>query len=266
MYCAGFRYFRAASISEADEIFRASSDARFIAGGQSLIPAMKQRLAAPADLIDISRIPSLAFIQLEQENLVIGSATTHAEVAGSQTVKQSIPALAWLAGLIGDPAVRHRGTIGGSIANNDPAADYPAAALGLRATVETNRRKISADLFFTGMFETALEPGEIITRIAFPLPQRAAYEKHPNPASRYAMPGVFVAETGGEIRVAVTGAKPSVYRAAELESALTLRFAVQSAGAVEIASDELLSDLFASQEFRAHLIRVMAQRAIQAML
>ena len=266
MYPVAFQYFRPDSVSEAEEIFRASQDARYVAGGQSLIPAMKQRLVMPADLIDISRIGSLAFIRREAGNLVVGSGTTHAEVADSQIVQQSIPALAKLAGSIGDPAVRHRGTLGGSVANNDPAADYPAAVLALGAIIKTSRRELRADDFFAGMFETILGPGEIITEITFPLPFRAAYEKHPNPASRYAMPGVFVADIANGIRVAVTGAKPCVYRARELETALAHRFAPPTVHLTEISPEDLLSDLFASAEYRAHLIKVMARRAVEAML
>jgi carbon-monoxide dehydrogenase medium subunit len=247
-------------------MFRLSPDGRYIAGGQSLIPAMKQRLASPAELIDISRISSLAFICRDTNTLVIGSGTVHADVAASPEVKQAIPALAALAGLIGDPAVRHRGTLGGSVANNDPAADYPAGVLGLAATLVTNRRQIEAGRFFTGMFETALEPGEIITSVAFRLPRRAAYVKHPNPASRYAMPGVFVADFGNEIRVAVTGAASCVYRAPNLETALARRFTPDAVMAVGIDSGELASDLFASAEYRAHLVKVMTQRAVVSML
>ena len=266
MYTAQFNYLRPATISEAEEMFRLSPDGRYIAGGQSLIPAMKQRLASPAELIDISRISSLAFIRRDRNALVIGSGTAHADVAASPEVKQSIPALAALAGLIGDPAVRHRGTLGGSIANNDPAADYPAGVLGLAATLVTNRRQIEAGRFFTGMFETALEPGEIITSVAFRLPRRAAYVKHPNPASRYAMPGVFVADFGNEIRVAVTGAASCVYRMPNLETALARRFAPDAVTPVGIDSGELASDLFASAEYRAHLVKVMTRRAVVSML
>jgi carbon-monoxide dehydrogenase medium subunit len=264
MYTAQFRYLRPASLGEAQTMFRAASDARFLAGGHSLIPAMKQRLAYPSDLIDISRLAGLSFIRIERERLVIGAATTHAEVAASRDVNGFLPALASLAGMIGDPAVRHRGTLGGSIANNDPAADYPAAVIALNATITTQARKIAAEEFFTGMFETALEPGEIVTEVAFPRPRRAAYAKNPNPASRYAMPGVFVADLGNMIRVAVTGAASCVYRAADLESALTRRFAAAALESVEINPGNLTSDLFASADYRAHLVKIMAQRATGA--
>lgn len=266
MYPASFRYLRPLTLSEAGQMFNSASDARYVAGGQSLIPAMKQRLASPSDLIDISRIPALSFIRRDGDLLVIGAGTRHADVAASAEVERAIPALATLAGMIGDPAVRHRGTLGGSIANNDPAADYPAAVLALDAVVTTNRRNIPSDLFFTGMFETALEPGEIVTQVAFRLPRRAAYMKFPNPASRYAMPGVFVAEHGQAIRVAVTGAASCVYRAGELESALAERLMPETLDNVTIAAEEFTSDLFASAEYRAHLVKVMAQRAVTSML
>ena len=266
MYTAAFHYFRPATLGEAEEIFRASDDAHYIAGGQSLIPAMRQRLATPGQLVDLSRIPSLAFIRHDHKALVIGAGATHAEVAGSGEVQQTIPALAFLAGLIGDPAVRHRGTLGGSIANNDPAADYPAAVLALNATICTTRRRIAADDFFTGMFETALEPGEILTEISFPVPRRAAYRKFPNPASRYAMPRVFIAEHPDAVRVAVTGAAPCVYREQTLESALAANVSPQAIDDLAISPGELSSDLFASAEYRAQLIRVMARRAAAAMI
>jgi len=266
MYPASFRYLRPSSLDEAEQMFNSASDPSYVAGGQSLIPAMKQRLANPSELIDLSRIPALSFIRRDGDLLVIGAGTKHADVAVSAEVQRAIPALAILAGLIGDPAVRHRGTLGGSIANNDPAADYPAAVLALDAVVTTNRRKITADAFFTGMFETALQPGEIVTQVAFRLPGRAAYMKFPNPASRYAMPGVFVAEHGRAIRVAVTGAAACVHRAAELESALAEGFTPKSIETVPIAAEEFTSDLFASAEYRAHLVKVMAQRAVASML
>jgi carbon-monoxide dehydrogenase medium subunit len=264
MYTAPFRYRRAASLREAEELFRNSSDARYLAGGQTLIPTMKQRLAAPADLIDIARIASLAFIRREANALVIGAGTRHADVAASPDVTTVIPALAVLAGEIGDPAVRHKGTLGGSIANNDPAADYPAGVLGLGATVKTTKRSIPADELFTGMFETALEPGEIITEVAFPLPRRAGYAKFPNPASRYAMVGVFVADFGKTVRLAVTGAGPCVFRMPEMETALSKRFTPDAVAGITISPDALNSDLFGSAEYRAHLVTVMAKRAIAA--
>jgi carbon-monoxide dehydrogenase medium subunit len=264
MYTAPFRYRRAVSLQQAEEMFRESDDARFLAGGQTLIPTMKQRLAVPSDLIDIARIPSLAFVRRESAALVIGAGTRHADVAASRDVRSAIPALAILAEEIGDPAVRHRGTLGGSIANNDPAADYPAGVLGLGATIKTTKRSIVADEFFTGMFETVLEPGEIITEVSFPLPRRAGYTKFPNPASRYAMVGVFVADFGNAVRVAVTGAAPCVFRIAEMETALAKQFTPEAVAGVAISPDGLNADLFGSAEYRAQLVTVMAKRAVAA--
>jgi carbon-monoxide dehydrogenase medium subunit len=264
MYTAPFRYLRPKTLGEAEALFGESAEARYIAGGQTLIPAMKQRLAAPADLIDIARIASLAFIRREHATLTIGAATPHAAVAASDEVRKSIPALAALAGGIGDPAVRHKGTIGGSIANNDPAADYPAGVLGLSATVKTTRRAIPAEAFFTGMFQTALEPGEIIAEISFPLPRRAGYAKFPNPASRYAMVGVFVADFGASVRVAVTGAAPCVFRVPEMETALVRSFTPEAIAKIAVPAEGLNSDLFGSAEYRAQLVRVMARRAVAA--
>ena len=264
MYTAPFRYVRAKTPAEAQTLFRASPDARYIAGGQTLIPTMKQRLAAPTDLIDIARIASLSFIRREANALVIGAGSCHADVAASKVVRDAIPALAALAGEIGDPAVRHKGTLGGSVANNDPAADYPAGVLGLGAQVKTTARTIAADGFFTGMFETILEPGELITEISFPLPRRAGYAKFRNPASRYAMVGVFVADFAAGVRVAVTGAAPCVFRFAEMEAALTKNFAPEAIAGIAISADGLNADLFGSAEYRAHLVGIMAKRAIAA--
>ena len=266
MYTAPFRYLCAATLSEAEQLFRDNADAKYLAGGHTLIPTMKQRLAAPAALIDISRIASLAFMRREAGKLVIGAGTRHADVAASAEVKSAIAALAALAGLIGDPAVRHKGTLGGSVANNDPAADYPAALLALAATVKTTRRTIAADEFFTGMFETALNEGEIITEIAFPVPRRAGYAKFPHPASRYALVGVFVAQFPNSVRVAVTGAAPCVFRVPEMERALAINFTPEATAAIAIASDGLNADLFASAEYRAHLVTVMAKRAVASAL
>lgn len=264
MYTAPFRYLRAKTIAEAEVLFRKSSDARYLAGGQTLIPTMKQRLAAPTDVIDIARIASLSFIRRDGSHIVIGSGTRHADVAESAEVRAAIPALALLAGQIGDPAVRHKGTLGGSLANNDPAADYPAGVLGLDATVRTSSRDIAADDFFTGMFSTALDSGEIVTEVRFPIPRRAGYTKFPNPASRYAMVGVFVADFGNAVRLAVTGAAPCVFRVPDMEAALAKNFAPDAIADVAISSDGLNADLFASSEYRAHLIGVMARRAIAA--
>jgi aerobic carbon-monoxide dehydrogenase medium subunit len=257
-----FNYYRAKNLADAVQKLSSSSDARVLAGGQTLIAAMKLRLSSPSDLVDLRDVAELRGIKNDGKNVVIGAMTRHAEVASSKEVRQAIPALATLAGKIGDRMVRNMGTLGGSVANNDPAADYPAAVLGLGAIVNTNRRKIAADSFFTGMYETALEPGEIIASIAFPIPKRAGYEKFDNPASRYAIVGVFVADFGGSIRVAVTGAAPSVFRSAELEKALTGKFAADSVTGVKVPSGNLNSDLHASAEYRAHLINVMAKRAV----
>jgi aerobic carbon-monoxide dehydrogenase medium subunit len=264
MYTAPFRYLRAATLDQAQALFHENAEAKYLAGGQTLIAAMKTRLAMPSALIDIARIGALAFIRREGDNLVIGAGTRHADVAASPEVRTAIPALAMLAGLIGDPAVRHKGTLGGSIANNDPAADYPAAVLALGATVKTTRQKIPADTFFTGIFETALEEGEIITEVAFPIPNRAGYAKFPNPASRYALVGVFAAEFKNAARVAVTGAGPCVFRQEEMERALSKRFAPESVAGIPLSPDGLSADLFASAEYRAHLITVMTKRAVAA--
>jgi len=264
MYTSLFRYLRPETLAEAEALFQQSSDARYLAGGQTLIPTMKQRLASPAELIDIGRISSLSFIRRAGDRLTIGAATPHAEVAASAEVRNAIPALAALAGLIGDPAVRHKGTLGGSIANNDPAADYPAGLLALGATAKTTQRTIAADVFFTGMFETALEAGEIVTEVVFPVPRRAGYAKFPNPASRYAMVGVFVAVHTDGVRVAVTGAAPCVFRVPEMEAALVRDFRPEALAQIAVAADGLNSDLFASAEYRAHLVNVMARRAVAA--
>jgi len=266
MYTARFRYLRPQSIEEAEKMFSQAGDARYLAGGQTLIPTMKQRLAAPEALVDIARVPGLAFVRREGSAVIIGAATPHAQVAAAPLVKAAIPALAYLAGLIGDPAVRNRGTMGGSIANNDPAADYPAALLALGASVTTARRTIGAGDFFTGMFATALEDGELVKEVSFPVPKRCGYAKFPNPASRYAMVGVFVAECGDAVRVAVTGAAPCVFRERAMEAALTKRFTPDAIAGLTVAADGLNSDLHGSAEYRAHLIGVMAKRAIAAAL
>jgi len=261
-----FAYQRASSISDAERLFANGSDAKFLAGGQTLIPTMKQRLASPAQLIDISAIAELSFIRADGERLVIGAGTKHAAVANSGEVHRLIAALAELAETIGDPAVRHLGTLGGSLANNDPAADYPAAALALGASVRTTRRTIAAVEFFTGMFSTALEDGEIIIDVTFPVPELAGYAKFPNPASRYALAGVFVAKTGTGVRVAVTGAGPSVFRVPEMETALERSFSADALAGISIPSAGLNSDIHASAEYRAHLVAVMASRAVVAAL
>jgi aerobic carbon-monoxide dehydrogenase medium subunit len=266
MYASPFRYSRANSIKEAEELFAAGGDARYLSGGMTLIPTMKLRLAAPENVIDLNSIPDLAFVRRNGDVIEVGGRTRHADVAASDETKRTIPALAYLASIIGDPSVRHRGTLGGSIANNDPAADYPAAIVALQAKVITSRREIAGDEFFTGMFATALEEGEIVTAAAFQIPKRAGYAKFPNPASRYAVVGVFVADFNGTVRVAVTGAGPCVFPHSGLEAALTDRFTPAAAKAVKISAEGLNSDLHASAEYRAHLINIMAARAVEAAL
>jgi carbon-monoxide dehydrogenase medium subunit len=261
-----FNYQKTKSVADAAAALGKNADAKLLAGGQSLIAAMKLRLAQPAQLVDLGDVAELRGIKVDGGNVTIGAMTRHAEVASSADVKKAIPALAALAGMIGDRMVRNMGTIGGSVAHNDPAADYPAAVLALSATVITNKRKIAADDFFKGMFETALQAGEIITAVSFPAPKRAAYMKFKNPASRYAMVGVFVAETAGGPRVAVTGAGPGVFRVPEMEKALAGKFAPESVASIAVKSSGLNSDIHASAEYRAHLITVMAKRAVAAAL
>jgi carbon-monoxide dehydrogenase medium subunit len=258
-----FNYLRPASVADAAKALSASADAKLVAGGQTLLPTMKQRLAQPSDLIDLGGIAELKGIKTEGSNLVIGAMTTHAEVAESAAVKSAIPALAVLADGIGDPQVRNRGTIGGSISNNDPAADYPAGLVGLGATVVTNKRKIAADDFFKGMFETALEAGEIVTAVSFPKPDKAAYAKFPQPASRFAMVGVFVSKSGNNVRVAVTGAGPKVFRQADMEKALAASFSADALKNVKQSAASLNSDIHGSADYRAHLVGVMARRAVE---
>lgn len=261
-----FTYHKATSVADAAAKLAAAPEAKLLAGGQTLIAALKMRLASPSDLIDLRGIAELRGIRLEGGTLTIGAMTTHAEVAASKEVQKAIRALALLAAGIGDRMVRNMGTLGGSVANNDPAADYPAAVVGLGATVHTSKRKLEADKFFTGMYETALEAGEILTAISFPVPKRAGYMKFKNPASRYAMVGVFVADTLGGVRVAVTGAGPSVFRLPEMEQALGKAFSPDALAGVTIASDDLNSDIHASAEYRAHLVTVMARRAVEQAL
>jgi carbon-monoxide dehydrogenase medium subunit len=262
-----FEYHRPASTKDALALASKKKEGRYLAGGQSLVQAMKLRLTAPSDLTELATIHELVGIKGCGSAVAIGAMTRHADVAGSAEVKKAIPALAALAGIIGDRQVRHMGTIGGSLANNDPAADYPAAVLGLGATVTTNKRRIEADKFFTGLYETALEPGELITSVVFPAPKRAAYQKFKNPASRFAIVGVFVADFGGgKVRVGVTGAGPSAFRQAEMEKALAAKFAPESVANIKVKPDGLNNDLHASPEYRAHLITVMAKRAVEAAL
>jgi carbon-monoxide dehydrogenase medium subunit len=260
-----FEYHRAQSVADAAKLLASKPDAKLLAGGHTLIPTMKLRLASPKALVDLSRVAELKGIDRKGNALVIGATTTHAEVADSAVVKSTIAGLAALAGGIGDPHVRHRGTIGGSIANNDPAADYPAALLALGATVATNRRELKADAFFTGLFSTALQDGEIITRISFPVPTRFAYAKFANPASRYALVGVAVAQTGGAARVAVTGAGSNgVFRHAGMEAALAKDWSATALNGIATDAKDMVSDIHGDAAYRAHLVGVMARRAVAA--
>lgn len=259
-----FNYQKVESVSAAVAALKNADDGKFLAGGQTMLPTMKHRLASPSDVIDLSDIAELKGIKASADTVTIGAMTTHAEVAASPEVQKAIPALAGLAGNIGDPAVRNRGTLGGSIANNDPAADYPAAVIALGATVKTDRREIAGDDFFTGMFETALEEDEIIESVSFPVPRSAAYMKFENPASRYAIVGVFVADTGDVIRIGVTGATPCAHRGLRLEAALAGKLDSAALDKVELPVDKMNSDIHASAEYRAHLVKVMAKRAVDA--
>lgn len=259
-----FELHRAKSVADAAALL-AKTGGRPLAGGQSLVGAMKLRLARPEQLVDLSRIGELRGIRVEDRMLTIGATTRHAEIAASADVRRSIPALAELADGIGDQQVRNMGTIGGSIANADPAADWPAAVLGLGATVVTQKRSIQADQFFTGMYETALGSDEIITAVSFPFPRKAAYAKFRQPASRFALVGVFVAQTAdGQVRVAITGATPTVFRCKPLEAALAKSFTADTAKATKVDANGLSSDLHGSPEYRAHLISVLAARAVAA--
>ncbi|HML14503.1 MAG TPA: xanthine dehydrogenase family protein subunit M [Xanthobacteraceae bacterium] len=258
-----FTYHRPSGLRQAGNMLAKLDDAKLLAGGQTLIPVMKQRLASPANIIDLNRVDGLSGIELKGRSLVIGAMTRHVEVADSDVVRQHLPALADLAEMVGDPHVRHRGTLGGSIANNDPNADYPAACIGLGATIITTKRRIKADDFFQGLFETALEPDEIITKVMFPLVKKAGYIKFRNPASRFALVGVFVSKRGSEIRVAVTGAGASgVFRVGAFEEALKKRFAAKSLDGLTVPATGLASDIHGSAEYRAHLIGVLAKRAV----
>ena len=259
-----FNYHRPASLDAAASALSGAGEGKLVAGGMTLIPTLKQRLAQPSDLIDLSAVADLKGIFEDGGGIVIGAMTTHAEVAGDATVRAKIPALADLAEGIGDVQVRNRGTIGGSIANADPAADYPGGLVGLGATVRTNKREIAADDFFTGMFETALAEDEIVTAVAFPVPDKAAYVKFASPASRYAVVGVMVSQGTAGVRVAVTGAGPSVFRVAEMESALASNFSAAAIESISVPADGLNSDIHASAEYRAHLVGVMARRATAA--
>ena len=259
-----FEYQKAKSVDDAAKIIAKDSDAKVLAGGQSLIAAMKLRLSKPSSVVDLGSIKGLSGIKVDSKAVTIGAMTRHAEVAASSEARKAIPALAGLAGGIGDRMVRNMGTIGGSLANNDPAADYPAGLLGLGATVVTNKRKIAADDFIKGLYETALGRGEIIEQVSFPIPKRAAYMKFKNPASRYAIVGVFVADFGSSVRVAVTGAGPCAFRVAAMEKALGAKFALDSVASISVPEKGLNSDLHAKADYRAHLITVMARRAVEA--
>ncbi len=259
-----FDYHAPKTLDSALALLRDKEDGKIIAGGMTLLPTLKQRLAAPSDLIDLAALSEMKGVRRDGNEIVIGAMTTHAEVAANGDVQSLIPALSHLAGVIGDPAVRHRGTIGGSVANADPAADYPAAVVGLNATIVTNKRKISADDFFVSLFETALDRDEIITSVRFPIPERAGYEKFRHPASGYAVVGVMVAKFGDKVRVGVTGAAGSAFRASDFEAALEKSFSSEVLLGIAVSPDDLLSDIHCTNEYRAHLVNVMARRAIAA--
>lgn len=261
-----FKYHKPATVKEAVALYGQAEDGLYLSGGQTLIPTLKQRLAAPSDLIDLAGIESLRGIRVDKGVVRVGAFTRHADVVRSEEVRAALPVLADLAGHIGDAQVRNLGTLGGSVANSDPAADYPAAVIGLGATLHTQDREIAADDYFQDLFETALTPGEILTRIDFPVPDRAAYRKFPNPASRYAVVGVLVADFGGRIRVGVTGAGPCAFRATALEEALAKDFSPAAVRSVDVPEAGFNSDLHASAEYRANLVRVMAERAVADML
>lgn len=257
-----FSYQQPKSLAEALSIMSGDEDAMPLAGGMTLIPSMKHRLTAPSQLLDIASLPELQGIERSPEQIMVGAATPHGRVADDSVIQAAIPALSGLANEIGDPQVRARGTLGGSLANNDPAADYPAAVLGLAATVHTDRRQIAADDFFTGMFETALEPGEIICKVAFQIPSRAAYAKFHHPASGYAMTGVMVARYGEQVRVAVTGAAASVFRWTAAEQALEKSFGEGAIAGLTVDPNGMNSDMHAPAAYRANLVSVMTARAI----
>jgi aerobic carbon-monoxide dehydrogenase medium subunit len=258
-----FTFHRPQTLRQAANLLAKHEEAKLLAGGHTLLPTMKLRLAGPPQLIDLSLVEGLAGIEMKGRSLTIGAMTRHNDVNASPVVQQNVPVIAKVAGMIGDPAVRHMGTIGGSIANNDPNADYPAVCLGLGATIITNKRRIKADDFFTGMFSTALEPSEIITKVSFPVPKRAAYQKFRNQASRFALVGVFVSKRGSDIRVAVTGAGANgVFRVPAFEEALKKRFSPKSLEGMSIPADGMNADIHGSAEYRAHLVGVLARRAV----
>ena len=259
-------YHRPSSVDEAAALFAKGSEAKYLAGGHTLIPVMKQRLASPSDVIDLGKIKELVGIELSADALTIKAATTYFDIMQSADAGKAIPSIVHLTSVLGDPQVRYRGTIGGSIANNDPAADFPAAVLALGATVKTNKRSIAADDFFTGLFSTALQDGEIITAVSFPIPAKAGYSKMRHPASRFALTGVFVAKTkSGDVRVAATGASSSgVMRVPAIEAALKANRSPGALDSVRISADGLLTDIHGSATYRANLIKVMAQRAVES--
>lgn len=261
-----FNYHRPTSLEQAVALYQQADDGIYLAGGQTLIPTMKQRLAAPSDVIDLAGVPGLDAIEVAPDRVSVGAFVRHARVAADPGIRSTLPVLAALAECIGDAQVRNRGTLGGSVANSDPAADYPAAVIGLGATIHTQQRQIAADDFFRDLFETALNPGEIITRIDFPVPRRAAYRKFPHPASRYAVVGVLVAEFDGQVRVGITGAGPCAFRGTALEQALQQNLSPDAVDAVEVPDAGFNSDLFASADYRAHLVKVMARRAVEDLL
>lgn len=262
-----FRYHGAASVADAIEALKSHGDAKVLAGGQTLLASLKLRLAQPELLVDLGRIEALRGISVSAgKSVTIGAMTSHAVVGASPELRRAIPALAELAGHIADPMVREMGTLGGSLANNDPAADYPAAALALDATIVTSERRIPAVSFFLGLFETALRPNELITSVEFPVPRRAAYVKFKHSASRFALVGVFVADTNAGPRVAVTGAGAGAFRVEPMERALAKRFAPDALAGIEVDAGALNSDIYASAEYRAHLVGVIARRAVAAAL
>ena len=259
-----FSYHKPASVADAVKLLSADPEARPVSGGMTLLPALKLRLSKPTSLVDLSGIAELRGVKREGNTIVIGALTKHYEVATSAEIKAAIPALAWMASTIGDTQVRNRGTMGGSIANNDPSADYPAALLALGATIQTDRRKIAADDFFQGMFATALDAGEIVTAIHIPVPDKAGYAKMKNPASRYVMAGVFVSKGAGGVRVAVNGAGPCVFRQVDMEKALAGNWSANAVAGIAQSADGMNSDIHGSAEYRAHLVGVMAKRAMAA--
>ena len=257
-----FAYHKPTSVADAVKLLSADPEARPISGGQTLLPALKHRLNRPTSLVDLSGISELKGVKREGDKITVGALTRHIEVQNSPEIKSAIPALAYMASVVGDIQVRNRGTMGGSVSNNDPAADYPAAVLALDATVVTDKRRIASDDFFQGMFTTALEPGELLTAIEFPIPEKAGYAKMRNPASRYVMAGVFVAKTKGGVRVVVNGAGPGVFRQAEMEQALSAYWSPDAVANIKQPSEGLNSDIHGSAEYRAHLVTVMAKRAV----